>query len=318
MHYICSKKEQAERNTLMDNNTTMARASRPLRFALFGNEYQPKRSATLYNILSFMRTMRAEIYIDRAFYNFLTTGPYPNLQVDGVFDGDDFDVDFVISMGGDGTFLRAAARVGAKLTPIIGINMGRLGFLADVLPVEAVDALQAIYADKYSVEDHTTIMVETDGEPFLGNPHALNDIAVLKRDNASMISIRTSVNGEFLVTYQADGLIVATPTGSTAYSLSNGGPIIVPQTGSICLTPVAPHSLNIRPIVLNDDSVVTLNVESRSHNFLIAVDGRSQKLTDSTTLTIRKAPFAIRIVKRNDRRYFASLREKMMWGADVR
>ena len=208
--------------------------------------------------------------------------------------------------------------MGAKLTPIIGINMGRLGFLADVLPAEAVDALQAIYADKYSIEDHTTIMVETDGEPFLGNPHALNDIAVLKRDNASMISIRTSVNGEFLVTYQADGLIVATPTGSTAYSLSNGGPIIVPQTGSICLTPVAPHSLNIRPIVLNDDSVVTLNVESRSHNFLIAVDGRSQKLTESTTLTIRNAPFAIRIVKRNDRRYFASLREKMMWGADVR
>ena len=310
--------KQAERNTLMDNNTTMAQMRRPLRFALFGNEYQPKRSATLYSMLSFMRTMGAEIYIDRAFYDFLTTGPYPNLQVDGVFDGDDFDVDFVISMGGDGTFLKAAARVGAKLTPIIGINMGRLGFLADVLPAEAVDALQAIYAREYTIEDHTTIMVETDGEPFLGNPHALNDIAVLKRDNASMISIRTSVNGEFLVNYQADGLIVATPTGSTAYSLSNGGPIIVPQTGSICLTPVAPHSLNIRPIVLNDDSVVTLNVESRSHNFLIAVDGRSQKLTESTTLTIRKAPFAIRIVKRNDRRYFASLREKMMWGADVR
>ena len=133
-----------------------------------------------------------------------------------------------------------------------------------------------------------------------------------------MISIDTCINGEHLITYQADGLIVSTPTGSTAYSLSNGGPIIVPQTSTLCLTPVAPHSLNIRPIVLGDDSVVTLTVESRSHNFLIAIDGRSEKLTEATTLTIRKAPFTINIVKRNGRRYFASLREKMMWGVDGR
>ena len=301
----------------MDNKDT-TQSGRPLRFALFGNEYQPRKSAALHGVLSFLHDRGAEIYIDRPFYDFLTAADYPDLRVSGVFDSNNFDADYVISMGGDGTFLKAATRVGAKQTPIIGINMGRLGFLADVLPTEAEDALAAVYEGQYAVENHTAIMVQTEGELIVGCPYALNDIAVLKRDNASMISIRTSVNGQYLVTYEADGLIVATPTGSTAYSLSNGGPIIVPQTGSLCLTPVAPHSLNIRPIVLGEDSVVTLNVTSRSHNFLIAIDGRSEKLVESTTVTIRKAPFPIRIVKRDGHRYFASLREKMMWGADMR
>ena len=168
------------------------------------------------------------------------------------------------------------------------------------------------------MEDHTVIQIEADGEPIEGNPYALNDIAVLKRDNASMISIRTCINDEYLVTYQADGLIISTPTGSTAYSLSNGGPIIVPMADILCLTPVAPHSLNIRPIVIADDSVITLMVESRSHNFLAAIDGRSEKLLEGTKLTIRKAPYAIRIIKRHSQRYFSTLREKMMWGADTR
>lgn len=289
-----------------------------LRFAVFGNEYQPKKSVALQHILDFLNARKAKVYIDRAFYSFLANGPMPALKVDGVFDADGFQADYVISLGGDGTFLKAAARVGDRQTPIIGVNMGRLGFLADVLPSEAEEALTAIYTGQFSIENHTAIMVETNGEQLASCPYALNDIAVLKRDNASMITIRTCVNGQYLVTYQADGLIVATPTGSTAYSLSNGGPIIVPQTGSLCLTPVAPHSLSIRPIVLSDDSVVTLSVESRSHNFLIAVDGRSEKLAETTTLTVRKAPFPVRIVKRNGQRYFASLREKMMWGADCR
>ena len=292
--------------------------SKTLRFAIFGNEYQPKKSAAILTILSYLEQHGAEIYIDRPFYDFLQLDHRIDMKVSGVFDGNNFDADYVISMGGDGTFLKAATRVGPKQIPIIGINMGRLGFLADVLPSEVTEALDAIYSGEYEIVNHTAIMVQTEGELITGCPYALNDIAVLKRDNASMISIRTSINGEFLITYQADGLIVATPTGSTAYSLSNGGPIIVPQTGSLCLTPVAPHSLNIRPIVLGDDCVVTLRVESRSHNFLIAIDGRSEKLVESTTVTIRKAPFPVRIIKRNGHRYFASLREKMMWGVDGR
>jgi NAD+ kinase len=141
---------------------------------------------------------------------------------------------------------------------------------------------------------------------------------VLKRDTASKIAIRTSVNGEYVITYQADGLIVTTPMGSTAYSLSNGGPIITPETDIICLTPVAPHSLNVRPIVVPDNSVVTLKVESRSHNFLIAVDGRSESLPEGTLITIRKADYTAKVVRFCDHRYFSTLREKMMWGADQR
>ena len=152
----------------------------------------------------------------------------------------------------------------------------------------------------------------------IGYPYALNDIAVLKRDNASMITIHARINGDELVTYQADGLVVSTPTGSTAYNLSNGGPIMAPLTGILCLTPVAPHSLNIRPIVINDDSVIELTVESRTHNYLVAVDGRSATLDERIPLVISKAPYTVRIVKRASQHYFATLREKMMWGMDAR
>jgi NAD+ kinase len=200
----------------------------------------------------------------------------------------------------------------------MGVNMGRLGFLADVSPNEIESAIDALYGGSYELEEHTVIQVEVEGQTLETCPRALNDIAVLKRDNASMISIRTCINGEYLVTYQADGLIVSTPTGSTAYSLSNGGPIIVPQAGILCLTPVAPHSLNIRPIAIKDDSEITITVESRSHQFLIAIDGRSEKCQEDSRLTIRKAPYAIHIVKRQGQKYFTTLREKMMWGADQR
>ena len=228
------------------------------------------------------------------------------------------DADFVISMGGDGTFLRAAGRVGNRQIPLLGINMGRLGFLADVLPSEIESTLDRVLSGDYIIEDHTVIKLESNGEEVSCNPFALNDIAVLKRDSASMISIKARVNGDFLVNYRADGLIIATPTGSTAYSLSNGGPIIVPQSGSLCITPVAPHSLNIRPIVINDTGVIELEVESRSHNFLVAVDGRSLKMAEGTRLTIRKAPYTVKIIKLKNRRYFSTLHEKLMWGADNR
>ena len=221
-------------------------------------------------------------------------------------------------MGGDGTFLKSAVRVGCKQIPLIGVNMGRLGFLADVLPGEVETALQAVFDGNYQIEEHTAIQITTEGGDFDGCHYALNDIAVLKRDVASMIGIDTCIDDSFLVTYQADGLIVSTPTGSTAYSLSNGGPIIVPQTRTLCLTPVAPHSLNIRPIVISDSSRIRLEVESRSHNYLVAVDGRSYTMHEGSSVTISRAPFMSRIVKPNGRRYFSSLREKMMWGADKR
>lgn len=289
-----------------------------LRFALFGNEYQAKKSASIQQILSSLTKREADICIDRAFYVFLTETKHLKIEGAQVFDGTKFDADFVISMGGDGTFLKAASRVGDKQIPIIGVNMGRLGFLADVRPDEIESMLEDLFQGRFTIENHAVIQIETDGEPLQGSPYALNDIAILKRDNASMISIRTTINDDFLVTYQADGLIVSTPTGSTAYSLSNGGPVIVPQSGNLCLTPVAPHSLNIRPIVISDDAVVTMTVESRSHNYLVAIDGRSEKLQEDTKITIRRAPYSVRVVKKEGKRYFSTLREKMMWGSDLR
>lgn len=289
-----------------------------LTFAIFGNSFQPRKSQSLMRVLDFLRSKGASIIFDRTFYDFLTAEQNQELGEVGTFEGDDFNADYVISMGGDGTFLKAAVRVGIKSIPLIGINMGRLGFLADVLPGEVETALQAVFEGNYNIEEHTAIQISTNGGNFDGCHYALNDIAVLKRDIASMIGIHTSIDGSFLVNYQADGLIVSTPTGSTAYSLSNGGPIIVPQTRTFCLTPVAPHSLNIRPIVISDSSTVTLEVESRSHNYLVAVDGRSYTMHEGSTVTISKAPFVTRIVKPNGRRYFSSLRDKMMWGADKR
>lgn len=289
-----------------------------LTFAIFGNSFQPRKSQSLMRVLDFLRSKGASIIFDRTFYDFLTAEQNQELGEVGTLEGDDFNADYVISMGGDGTFLKAAVRVGIKSIPLIGINMGRLGFLADVLPGEVETALQAVLEGNYNIEEHTAIQISTNGGDFDGCHYALNDIAVLKRDIASMIGIHTSIDGSFLVNYQADGLIVSTPTGSTAYSLSNGGPIIVPQTRTLCLTPVAPHSLNIRPIVISDSSTVTLEVESRSHNYLVAVDGRSYTMHEGSTVTISKAPFVTRIVKPNGRRYFSSLRDKMMWGADKR
>ena len=267
-------------------------------FAIYGNAY--KRQA----ILPFIE--RAVAYLE----SYHATPLVEPENIEGV--------DYVISMGGDGTFLEAANKVGDREIPILGVNMGRLGFLADVLPSEIETTLDHVLRGDHIIEDHTVIKLETNGETVECNPFALNDIAVLKRDSASMISIRAYVNGDFLVNYQADGLIIATPTGSTAYSLSNGGPIIVPQSGSLCITPVAPHSLNIRPIVINDTSVIELEVCSRSHNFLVAVDGRSMKMAEETRLTIRKAPYTIKLIKLKSQRYFSTLHEKLMWGADTR
>lgn len=290
----------------------------PLKFAIFGNEYQAKKSTSIEMILDYLAQKGAEIYVENAYYEFLTRSQHIDVKAAGVFEDYNFDVDYVISMGGDGTFLKAASRVGAKGTPIIGVNMGRLGFLADVLPGEVEAALDSLYAGECQIEEHVVIQVEAEGGVLAGNPFALNDIAVLKRDDASMISIRTQVDGEFLVTYQADGLVVTTSTGSTAYNLSNGGPIIIPQSSSLCLTPVAPHSLNIRPVVINDTAEITLDVESRSHNYLVAIDGRSERMTEGTRLVIRKAAHTIKIVKQRNQRYFSTLREKLMWGADQR
>ena len=308
-----------------------------LRFALFGNEFQTKKSDSAALLLGALQQRGAQVSVERAFHEFLLRhhGSEPAMAAllagVRVFDVLDFPADYAISMGGDGTLLKTASHVGATGVPIIGVNTGRLGFLADFLPGEMEEALDELYADQCRVEEHAVIQLslrdeqefKVQGSKFkvqgsIGYPYALNDIAVLKRDNASMITIHARVGGNDLVTYQADGLVVSTPTGSTAYNLSNGGPIMAPGTGILCLTPVAPHSLNVRPIVIGDESEIELSVESRTHSFLVAVDGRSESFDEGTQLVISKAPYAVRIVKRASQHYFATLREKMMWGVDAR
>lgn len=290
----------------------------PLRFALFGNVYQQHKSAAIRQVIDCLERHGAQILIDEEYYDFLRCAELLDVNIAETFTGCRFDADFAISMGGDGTLLKTASRVREKQIPILGVNMGRLGFLADISADQVEETFDALYRNDYSVEDRALIHVETNGEPIEGYECALNDVAILKKDSASMISIRASINGEYLTTYQADGLIVSTPTGSTAYSLSNGGPIIVPRTGVILMTAVAPHSLNIRPIVLPDTAQIELTVSSRSHTFLVAIDGRSGKLPEGTTLRLTRAPYPMKLVKRNGTRYFSTLREKMMWGADIR
>lgn len=299
-----------------------------LRFALFGNIYQEEKSAAIRQVMGALMKHDAQIAIDEEYYHFLMRLPgfpgtpdspeIPGRPVITTFKGSNFEADFALSMGGDGTLLKTASRVGSKEIPILGVNMGRLGFLADVGADDFEQTLEALYRDDFSVESRALIRVETNGEPIEGCECALNDVSILKRDSASMISIRASINGEYLTTYQADGLIISTPTGSTAYSLSNGGPIIVPRTGVMLMTAVAPHSLNVRPIVLPDTSLIELTVTSRSHTFLVAIDGRSGKMPEGTTLRLMRAPYMAKVVKRSGTRYFSTLREKLMWGADVR
>ena len=286
-----------------------------MKFAIFGNTYQPKKSFHAANLFQLLKRQGAEICVCREFYQFLISEQM-EIEADQLLDGDDFTADMVICIGGDGTFLKAARRVGRKRIPILGINTGRLGFLADISPEEMEETFNEIHAGRYSVEERSVLQLICNDTHLQECPYAL--IAVLKRDSSSMISIRTAINGAFLNTYQADGLVIATPTGSTAYSLSVGGPIIVPHSNTIAITPVAPHSLNVRPIVIRDDWEITLDVESRSHNFLVAIDGRSETCKETTQLTIRRADYSVKVVKRFNHVFFDTLRTKMMWGADGR
>lgn len=289
-----------------------------MKFAIFGNTYQEHKSAHVTHLLEILRKKEAQICISSEFYDFLRMHTKADLGGLEIFEGNNFTADMALSIGGDGTFLKAASRVGKKEIPILGINTGRLGFLADISPDEMEETFNEIYEGKFIAEARRVLKLTCNNHVLKGNPYGLNEIAVLKRDSSSMISIDAYINGELLNRYQADGLIVATPTGSTGYSLSVGGAIMVPQSGTISITAVAPHTLNVRPIVIKDDWEITLDVESRSHNFLISIDGRSESCHEGTRLTIRRANHHIKIVKRCGRSFFNTLREKMMWGADTR
>ena len=289
-----------------------------LKFAVFGNEYQSEKSACIDLLFHVLRKIGAEVIIEEKFYHYIKERLAIDFHPDEIIFDTDFSANFVVSIGGDGTFLGTATRVGNKEIPIIGVNTGHLGFLADVSPENIADAFNCLTHGDYHIERRSLLHVIASSEHFIDYPYALNEVAILKHDNSSMISIDAYIDENYLTTYQADGLLISTPTGSTGYSLSVGGPIITPTSHSVVLTPVAAHSLNVRPIVIDDNITINLAVRSRNHNFLTAIDGRSLSCPESMTLKVRKAPFNVFVVKRNDTLFFDTLRNKLMWGADKR
>ena len=289
-----------------------------MRFALFGNTHETCKSVHAEQLFAILSGYGDEVYVDRDFYHFLCEAQCFAFEPAGIIDNlESLDIDMAISLGGDGTFLKAARYVGATGIPIVGINIGRLGFLADVSANEMELFFAQLHEGHYTVRERSLIELII-GDDAEHPSYALNEITVSKHDSSSMIAVHTTVGDEHLATYMGDGLIIATPTGSTAYSLSAGGPIIYPQADVFVLTAVAPHSLGVRPIVIPDDKTISLSMESRSGSFLVAVDGISQSYPEHTTLTLRKAKHTIRVVKKEGNTFFHTLHEKMMWGADPR
>ena len=289
-----------------------------MRFALFGNTYETGKSVHAEQLFAILSNYGDEVYVDRDFYRFLCEAQSFSFEPAGIIDNlDSLDIDMAISLGGDGTFLKAARYVGATGIPIVGINIGRLGFLADVSADEMEHFFAQLHEGRYVVRERSLLELIA-GDDTEHPSYALNEITVSKHDSSSMIAVHTTVGDEHLATYMGDGLIIATPTGSTAYSLSAGGPIVYPQADVFVITAVAPHSLGVRPIVIADDKTIRLSIESRSGSFLVAVDGISQSYPEHTTLTLRKATHTIRVVKQEGNTFFHTLQKKMMWGTDPR
>lgn len=230
----------------------------------------------------------------------------------------DLKVDFLVSLGGDGTLLDTLTLVKDSGVPVIGINTGRLGFLANIPEEEIAPALEAVINGKYTTESRTLLQLKSNKTVFKNEAFALNDFTIHKRDNSSMVTVETYLNNEYFNTYWADGVIVGTPTGSTGYSLSCGGPVISPDSKNFVITPVAPHNLNIRPIIIADNDKVAFKVTGRGHNFLISLDSRYKILDYSYEMTIEKAPFALNLLKLENQSFIQTLREKLKWGIDTR
>lgn len=227
-------------------------------------------------------------------------------------------IDFVITMGGDGTMLNAVTLVRDSGVPLLGINLGRLGFLASIEKKYIRQSVEKLKRGQYLIEERVMLYLESHPELFGDMPFALNDCTLLKRDTSSMITIHAFLNGDYLNSYWADGLIIATPTGSTGYSLSCGGPIVFPRSGNFVITPVAPHNLNVRPIVISDDSVISFEIEGRGENFICTLDSRFELINAQHQLAVRKNDFPIRLVQLQDITFLNTIREKLGWGEDVR
>lgn len=228
------------------------------------------------------------------------------------------DVKYLISVGGDGTLLDTVTLVRDSGIPIVGINMGRLGFLASIAKQEIKTAVDSLMRGHFTIDKRSLIRVESDIPLFNGVNYGLNEVTIHKKDTSSMIIVHAYLNGEFLNSYWADGLILATPTGSTGYSLSCGGPIIFPNSENFVITPISPHNLNVRPIIISDNQVITFEVEGRSAHYLATLDSRTETLETNIQLAVRKESFELNLIRLSTENYLGTLRNKLMWGLDTR
>jgi len=289
-----------------------------MRIAIFGNIYRTVILSHIEVLFSYFKEKDVKLLLDDKLYDFVREHSSCCTENVEKIENDDFGADLALSIGGDGTFLNTAARIGRKEIPILGINTGRLGFLADVASEDIIPALDAVLSKQYIIQERTLLYVEASDGTIFDYPYALNEVSVLKQDSSSMMSITASVNGEMVHTYHADGLLVATPTGSTAYSMSVGGPLVAPESENFILSPIASHSLNVRPLIVPDTWEFELEVHSRSQCYLVALDGRSKVLDLTAKLKITKADYTVKIIKQMNHTFFDTLKNKLMWGVDKR
>lgn len=280
--------------------------------AIFGNTLRPETIREVKHIIDFLQQRGVDIVLSQELRHEAFNREFPSVEDYISHTGE--TIDFALSVGGDGTFLTTAALVGHLDIPILGINCGHLGYLAEV-QTEDIDAvLDQLLTNSYTIEQRRMLEVSCQYDNKIVSPYALNEIAILKSGLSSMITVDVTLNGQFLHNYKADGLLIATPTGSTAYNLSVGGPLLDPHVHAIILSPVATHSLNIRPLVVLDDSKIDIKITSRNGNFLLSIDGRSQVLSQDIQLHIERSQRTIKLVRINGQTFMQSLKEKLYWG----
>lgn len=289
-----------------------------MKIGIHGKEFDDQSAVIIQQLLHHLIDKNAEIFLsDR--YDVILKNSSVEFNVYSVYNTDTLaTLDTLITLGGDGTLLDVVSQVGALETPILGINMGRLGFLATTSKEDVLQAVDVLFEGSYDFDERTLLRMETEKNVFGQKNFALNDVTVLKKDTSSMIVVHTYINGNFLNSYWADGLIISTPTGSTGYSLSCGGPLVLPQSSNFILTPVSPHNLTARPMVLADDSEIILKIGGRSDTVLLSLDSRHETVEAGIELKIVREKFVARLVKLPNNQIFDTLRQKLNWGIDIR
>jgi NAD+ kinase len=288
--------------------------------ALYNRTFNEQDAPILLRILKLLELHKLQLVFYKEFYERLQphiTFPCTPRLFTGKKDLPSH-TDMLFSLGGDGTMLDAVCFVGNSNIPLIGVNLGRLGFLAAIPEEEVEDAIVSLVRGSYTLEKRTLLHLDSSVPLFNGSPFALNEFTIHRQDTSSMIKIHTYLNGEFLNTYWADGLIVATPTGSTGYSLSCGGPVVFPQTSSFVITPVAPHNLNTRPIVVPDNNVISFEIEGRTEQFLCTLDARTETINSHVQLAVKKESFLVSLVRPDEHNFLKTIRQKLYWGIDRR